>query len=168
MSFKYFNFLILITGLPQQFYFSTKSEFKVYLFSDINSWFGDGRFIVFCNSLSKARDLCSLLYDLKLTLFHMDMDVKQRNLILKSFSSNNIRMLFTLDSINVDEFQLADCIIYYDFPTNPISYLNTITQFKSKLVVNFVNQHDLNTKKIIETICKSSMIPWPTQTTKYV
>lgn len=137
--------------------------------SEINNWFGNGRVVVFCNSLDKAQELCVLLYDLSASLFYIDMDLKQRNLILQLFSSNKIQMLFTLDSTVVKEFEIADCVIYYDFPTNPITYLNTITKFVTNMkVVNFINENDLYTKRVIETICKSSMTPWPNTATKYV
>lgn len=97
------------------------------------------------------------------------MDINQRNQILESFSLNNIRILFTLDSTNADQFQQADCIIYYDLPTNPISYLNRITQYSTDIkVINFINDHDLYTKRIIETICKCSMTQWPYSAVQYV
>lgn len=141
---------------------------KIELFSEINSWFGYGRVVVFCNSLSKAHELCALLYDLRPTLFHLEMDANHRHQILESFTSNQVGMIFTIDSIKVNEFQLADCVVYYDFPKNPICYLNTITEFKPRVnVFNFIQKHELKTKGIIETICKSSMMLWPVKVTKY-
>lgn len=131
---------------------------------EIHETFKTQRTIVFCNSLDKAKKLCTLLQRLEyaVSLFHLEMNAREREIVLEKFSSDMLRMLITTDPIKGNQLQGAAWIINYDLPINPICYLNRVTKCAENLkVLNLINENDDHTKSTIETHNNSYMIQMP-------
>lgn len=121
------------------------------------------RAIIFCNTLDRAQKLLESLTMLNYSVsrFHLEMSASERELILNTFSTDDLQMIITTDPIKGCQFQSADWIINYDFPSNPICYLNRIGKCTEQTkVFNLVNENENDTKLIIERYNKSyPMIP---------
>eukprot|EP00455_Lapot_gusevi_P039404 TRINITY_DN4417_c0_g1_i10.p1 TRINITY_DN4417_c0_g1~~TRINITY_DN4417_c0_g1_i10.p1 ORF type:complete len:284 (+),score=61.09 TRINITY_DN4417_c0_g1_i10:244-1095(+) len=85
--------------------------------------------LIFVESVDRARELFQeLIYDsINVDVIHAERTQTQRENIIKSFRSGKIWMLICTDLMarGID-FKGVSCVINYDFPQTPISYIHRI------------------------------------------
>lgn len=143
---------------------NTQEAWKMNALCEIHETLKTQKAIIFCNTLDKAQKLCESLQRLEypVALFHLQINAREREVILEMFSSNTLRMIVTTDPIKGNQFQQAAWIINYDLPINPICYLNRVTKCTKNIkVLNLINENDDQTKLAIETHNNSFMIQMP-------
>lgn len=143
---------------------NTQEDWKINALCEIFETLKLQKAIIFCNTVDRAQKLCESLQKLEyaVSLFHLEISAPEREQILTMFHSNNLRMLITTDPIKGNQFQNTAWIINYDFPINPICYLDRIAKSAENVkVINLINEFDDQNKSTIEAHCKSYFIQLP-------
>merc|ERR1711937_996106 len=114
----------------QQFYVAVeKEEWKLDTLSDLYETVTITQAVIFCNTRRKVDWLTDKLTarDFTVSAMHGDMEMAQRDLIMKEFRSGSSRVLIATDLLarGIDVQQVS-LVINYDLPANRENYIHRI------------------------------------------
>ena len=113
--------------------------------------------------------------DFPVSATHGDMDMKDREMIMKEFRSGATRVLITTDLLarGIDVQQVS-LVINYDLPTNRENYIHRIGRSgrfgRKGVAINFITADDVRHRymKNIETFYNTQMEEMPTNVADYI
>jgi len=153
----------------RQFYISVeKEEWKLDTLCDLYETLTITQAIIYANTRRKVDWLTDQMRgrDFTVSAMHGDMDMKEREIIMKEFRSGSSRVLITTDLLarGIDVQQVS-LVINYDLPTNLENYIHRIGRsgrFGRKGVsINFLTQDDVRTLRAIEQFYNTQVEEMP-------
>jgi len=142
----------------RQFYVSVeKEEWKLDTLCDLYETVTITQAIIYCNVRRKVDWLTSQMTgrDFTVSAMHGDMDMREREVIMKEFRSGSSRVLITTDLLarGIDVQQVS-LVINYDLPNNLENYLHRIGRSgrfgRKGVAINFVTNDDVANMRAIE------------------
>merc|ERR1712134_154875 len=148
---------LTLEGIKQFYIAVDKEEWKLDTLCDLYETLTITQAIIYCNTRRKVDWLTEKMRerDFTVSAMHGDMDMKEREIIMKEFRSGSSRVLITTDLLarGIDVQQVS-LVINYDLPTNLENYIHRIGRsgrFGRKGVsINFLTQEDVRTLRAIE------------------
>lgn len=120
--------------------------------------------IIFANTKDKVKKLDSILRQARFAAkaFHSDLEQKEREGILNSFKSRQLRILVGTDVISRGiDVEGIDLVINYDSPSDPEDYVHRVgrTARASAMgtAITFINNHDMQKFGSIENLIGSTV-----------
>jgi len=153
----------------RQFYISVdREDWKLETLCDLYETVTITQAIIYCNSRRKVDWLTGEMTrrDFTVSAMHGDMDMREREVIMKEFRSGSSRVLITTDLLarGIDVQQVS-LVINYDLPNNLENYLHRIGRsgrFGRKGVsINFVTADDVKTLRAIEEFYNTQIVEMP-------
>ncbi|XP_050520119.1 uncharacterized protein LOC126893716 isoform X4 [Daktulosphaira vitifoliae] len=148
-----------------QYYFYVQEEWKFEALDKLIEALNLNNIIVYCNTWDKTLWLAENLRIKACTVstVNNDMELNQRQLILKRFHSGSTRLLITNNLLKDDKFKNVEWLINYDLPRNAKKYVRMIIgHFSQRIkVINFITENDTDNKINIETTLKTMMLEIP-------
>lgn len=154
----------------KQFYIACeKEEFKLDTLCDLYETLTITQAIIYCNARRKVDWLTESMKtrDFTVSCTHGDMDMKEREMILKEFRAGATRVLITTDLLarGIDVQQVS-LVINFDLPTNRENYIHRIGRSgrfgRKGVAINFVTAGDVKYMKDIEQYYNTSIGEMPT------
>merc|ERR1719204_696265 len=142
----------------RQFYVSVEREdWKLDTLCDLYETLTITQAIIYCNTRKKTEWLTEKMTqrDFTVSCMHGDMDMSERQLIMREFRSGSTRVLITTDLLarGIDVQQVS-LVINYDLPTNRENYIHRIGRSgrfgRKGVAINFVTNSDVRVMKDIE------------------
>ncbi|CAF5132459.1 unnamed protein product [Rotaria sp. Silwood1] len=142
----------------RQFYANVeREEWKLDTLYDLLDGLTITQTIIFCNTNRKIDLLTEKLRTRNLTVsaLHSNMDIKQRNDVIKEFLTGVSRILIRTDTVgsNIDIAQVS-LVINYDLPINRENYVHRIGRSgafgRKGVAINFITNDEQQTLKNIE------------------
>jgi translation initiation factor 4A len=148
---------LTLEGIRQFFISVEKEQWKLDTLCDLYETVTITQAIIYCNSRRKVDWLTEQMRgrDFTVSAMHGEMEMKEREVIMREFRSGSSRVLITTDLLarGIDVQQVS-LVINYDLPNNIENYLHRIGRsgrFGRKGVsINFVTEDDVRTMRAIE------------------
>merc|ERR1712194_438643 len=148
---------LTLEGIRQFYVAIEKEEWKLDTLCDLYETLTITQAIIYCNTRRKVDWLTDKMRerDFTVSAMHGDMDMKEREIIMKEFRSGSSRVLITTDLLarGIDVQQVS-LVINYDLPTNRENYIHRIGRggrFGRKgVAINFLTAEDVRTLREIE------------------
>lgn len=153
----------------RQFYISVeKEQWKLDTLIDLYETVTITQAIIYCNSRRKVDWLTDQMTqrDFTVSAMHGDMDMKEREVIMKEFRSGSSRVLITTDLLarGIDVQQVS-LVINFDLPNNLENYLHRIGRSgrfgRKGVAINFVSDNDVATLRAIEQFYNTQVEEMP-------
>jgi len=153
----------------RQFYVSVEQEgFKLDTLCDLYETVTITQAIIYCNARRKVDWLTEQMRsrDFTVSAMHGEMDMKEREVIMKEFRSGSSRVLITTDLLarGIDVQQVS-LVINYDLPSNLENYIHRIGRSgrfgRKGVAINFVTVEDVRTLRQIETFYNTQIDEMP-------
>jgi len=120
---------LTLEGIRQFYIAVDREEWKLDTLCDLYETVTITQAIIYCNSRRKVDWLTDQMRrrDFTVSAMHGDMDMKEREIIMKEFRSGSSRVLITTDLLarGIDVQQVS-LVINYDLPTNNENYIHRI------------------------------------------
>jgi translation initiation factor 4A len=137
-------------GIKQFYVGIEKEDFKLDTLSDLYETLTITQAIIYCNTRRKVDWLTENMQkrDFTVSATHGDMDMRERELIMKEFRSGSTRVLITTDLLarGIDVQQVS-LVINYDLPTNRENYIHRIGRSgrfgRKGVAINFITEGDM-------------------------
>jgi len=142
----------------QQFYIAVdKEDWKLETLCDLYETLTICQSIIYCNTRRKADDLALEMEkrDFTVSTIHADIEQKDRERIMREFSSGSTRVLISTDLLarGIDVQQVS-LVINYDLPKDQENYLHRIGRSgrfgRKGTAINFVTGSDARAMRDIE------------------
>jgi translation initiation factor 4A len=142
----------------KQFYISVeKEQWKMETLCDLYETVTITQAIIYCNARRKVDWLTDQMRkrDFTVSAMHGDMEMKEREVIMREFRSGSSRVLITTDLLarGIDVQQVS-LVINYDLPNNIENYLHRIGRSgrfgRKGVAINFVTEDDVRLLRQIE------------------
>jgi len=153
----------------RQFYVSVeKEEWKLDTLCDLYETLTITQAIIYCNTRKKTEWLTEKMTqrDFTVSCMHGDMDMSERQLIMREFRSGSTRVLITTDLLarGIDVQQVS-LVINYDLPTNRENYIHRIGRSgrfgRKGVAINFVSKDDVQALREIEQFYRTEVEEMP-------
>jgi len=153
----------------RQFYISVEREdWKLDTLCDLYETLTITQAIIYCNTRQKTEWLQDKMTsrDFTVSCMHGDMDMSNRQLIMREFRSGSSRVLITTDLLarGIDVQQVS-LVINYDLPINRENYIHRIGRSgrfgRKGVAINFVSQEDVRTLREIEQFYRTEIEEMP-------
>jgi len=153
----------------RQFYVSVeKEDWKLDTLCDLYETLTITQAIIYCNTRRKTEWLTEKMThrDFTVSCMHGDMDMSERQLIMREFRSGSTRVLITTDLLarGIDVQQVS-LVINYDLPTNRENYIHRIGRSgrfgRKGVAINFVSQEDVRSLREIEQFYRTEIEEMP-------
>merc|ERR1712093_197906 len=159
---------LTLEGIRQFYIAVEKEEWKLDTLCDLYETLTITQAIIYANTRRKVDWLTDKMRerDFTVSAMHGDMDMKEREIIMKEFRSGSSRVLITTDLLarGIDVQQVS-LVINYDLPTNLENYIHRIgrsSRFGRKGVsINFLTQDDVRTLRAIEQFYNTQVDEMP-------
>lgn len=159
---------LTLDGIKQFYIDVGQEEFKLDTLCDLYETLAITQAIIYCNTRRKVDWLVENMQkrDFTVSATHGEMEMKDRELILKEFRSGASRVLITTDLLarGIDVQQVS-LVINYDLPTNRENYIHRIGRggrFGRKGVsINFLTSADVPYMTEIEKFYDTSVEEMP-------
>jgi len=159
---------LTLEGIRQFYIAVEKEEWKLDTLCDLYETLTITQAIIYANTRRKVDWLTEKMRerDFTVSAMHGDMDMKEREIIMKEFRSGSSRVLITTDLLarGIDVQQVS-LVINYDLPTNLENYIHRIGRsgrFGRKGVsINFLTQDDVRTLRAIEQFYNTQVDEMP-------
>jgi len=159
---------LTLEGIKQFYIAVEKEEWKLDTLCDLYETVTITQAVIFCNTRRKVDWLTEKMHAREFTVsaMHGDMDMKQRELLMKEFRSGSSRVLITTDLLarGIDVQQVS-LVINYDLPTNRENYIHRIGRggrFGRKgVAINFVTTEDVRMLRDIEQFYNTQIDEMP-------
>jgi translation initiation factor 4A len=159
---------LTLEGIRQFYIAVEKEEWKLDTLCDLYETLTITQAIIYANTRRKVDWLTDKMRerDFTVSAMHGDMDMKEREIIMKEFRSGSSRVLITTDLLarGIDVQQVS-LVINYDLPTNLENYIHRIGRsgrFGRKGVsINFLTQDDVRTLRAIEQFYNTQVDEMP-------
>ncbi len=161
---------LTLDGIKQFYIDVGREEYKFDTLCDLYDTLSITQAIIYCNTRRKVDWLVEKLQerDFTVSATHGEMDMKDRELILKEFRSGASRVLITTDLLarGIDVQQVS-LVINYDLPTNRENYIHRIGRggrFGRKgVAINFLTAADVKYMKEIEEFYNTQVEEMPAE-----
>merc|ERR1712223_599189 len=148
---------LTLDGIKQFYVAVEKEEWKLDTLCDLYETLTITQAIIYCNTRRKVEWLMEKMThrDFTVSGMHGEMEMRNRQLIMKEFRSGSSRVLITTDLLarGIDVQQVS-LVINYDLPTNRENYIHRIGRggrFGRKgVAINFVTDDDKRALQDIE------------------
>jgi len=148
---------LTLEGIRQFYVAVEKEDWKLDTLCDLYETLTITQAIIYCNTRRKTEWLCEKMThrDFTVSAMHGDMEMQQRQLIMREFRSGSSRVLITTDLLarGIDVQQVS-LVINYDLPTNRENYLHRIGRSgrfgRKGVAINFVTTDDVRSLREIE------------------
>jgi len=148
---------LTLEGIRQFYVAVEKEDWKLDTLCDLYETLTITQAIIYCNTRRKTEWLCEKMThrDFTVSAMHGDMEMQQRQLIMREFRSGSSRVLITTDLLarGIDVQQVS-LVINYDLPTNRENYLHRIGRSgrfgRKGVAINFVTTEDVRSLREIE------------------
>lgn len=159
---------LTLEGIRQFYIAVEKEEWKLDTLCDLYETLTITQAIIYANTRRKVDWLTEKMRerDFTVSAMHGDMDMKEREIIMKEFRSGSSRVLITTDLLarGIDVQQVS-LVINYDLPTNLENYIHRIGRsgrFGRKGVsINFLTADDVRTLRAIEQFYNTQVDEMP-------
>merc|ERR1712146_602458 len=148
---------LTLEGIRQFYVAIEKEEWKIDTLCDLYETLTITQAIIYCNTRRKVDFLADQMSkrDFTVSTMHVELDQKERDLIMREFRSGSSRVLISTDLLarGIDVQQVS-LVINFDLPQNMENYLHRIGRggrFGRKgVAINFVSQRDVQMLREIE------------------
>jgi len=153
----------------RQFYISVEREdWKLDTLCDLYETLTITQAIIYCNTRQKTEWLTDKMTsrDFTVSCMHGEMDMSNRQLIMREFRSGSSRVLITTDLLarGIDVQQVS-LVINYDLPINRENYIHRIGRSgrfgRKGVAINFVSQEDVRALREIEQFYRTEIEEMP-------
>jgi len=153
----------------RQFYISVEREdWKLDTLCDLYETLTITQAIIYCNTRQKTEWLTDKMTsrDFTVSCMHGDMDMSNRQLIMREFRSGSSRVLITTDLLarGIDVQQVS-LVINYDLPINRENYIHRIGRSgrfgRKGVAINFISQEDVRALREIEAFYRTEIEEMP-------
>jgi len=153
----------------RQFYISVEREdWKLDTLCDLYETLTITQAIIYCNTRQKTEWLQEKMAsrDFTVSCMHGDMEMSNRQLIMREFRSGSSRVLITTDLLarGIDVQQVS-LVINYDLPINRENYIHRIGRSgrfgRKGVAINFVSQDDVRALREIEAFYRTEIEEMP-------
>jgi len=159
---------LTLEGIKQFYIAVEKEEWKLDTLCDLYETVTITQAVIFCNTRRKVDWLTEKMHAREFTVsaMHGDMEMKQREVLMKEFRSGSSRVLITTDLLarGIDVQQVS-LVINYDLPTNRENYIHRIGRggrFGRKgVAINFVTTEDVRMLRDIEQFYNTQIDEMP-------
>jgi len=159
---------LTLEGIKQYFIAIDKEDWKLETLCDLYKTITITQAIIYCNTRRKVDWLTDEMKkrDFTVSSIHADMEMRNRELIMRQFRNGDSRVLITTDLLarGIDVQQVS-LVINYDLPPNRENYIHRIGRsgrFGRKGVsVNLITEEDLNDLKDIEKFYNTQIEEMP-------
>jgi translation initiation factor 4A len=148
---------LTLEGIKQFFIAVEKEQWKLGTLCDLYETLTITQAIIYCNSRRKVDWLTEEMKkkDFTVSAMHGEMEMKEREVIMKEFRSGSSRVLITTDLLALGiDVQQVSLVINYDLPSNIENYLHRIGRSgrfgRKGVAINFVTEDDVRTLRSIE------------------
>jgi len=159
---------LTLDGIKQFYVAVEKDEWKLDTLCDLYETLTITQAIIYCNTRRKVAWLTESMQkrDFTVSATHGDMEMRERELIMKEFRSGSTRVLITTDLLarGIDVQQVS-LVINYDLPTNRENYIHRIGRSgrfgRKGVAINFITAGDAKYLKDIEQFYNTSIEEMP-------
>jgi translation initiation factor 4A len=159
---------LTLDGIKQFYVAVEKEEWKLDTLCDLYETLTITQAIIYCNTRRKVDWLTEQMQkrDFTVSATHGDMDMRERELIMKEFRSGSTRVLITTDLLarGIDVQQVS-LVINYDLPTNRENYIHRIGRSgrfgRKGVAINFITAADVKYIKDIEQFYNTTIEEMP-------
>jgi len=159
---------LTLEGIKQFYIAVEREEWKLDTLCDLYETVTITQAIIYCNTRRKVDWLTEQMRgrDFTVSCMHGDMDMKEREIIMKEFRSGSSRVLITTDLLarGIDVQQVS-LVINYDLPTNQENYIHRIGRSgrfgRKGASINFVTNDDVRTMREIEAFYNTQISEMP-------
>lgn len=159
---------LTLDGIKQFYVAVNREEWKLETLCDLYETLTITQAIIYCNTRRKVDWLTQQMQgrDFTVSATHGDMDMRERELIMKEFRSGSSRVLITTDLLarGIDVQQVS-LVINYDLPTNRENYIHRIGRSgrfgRKGVAINFVTEGDVRYMKDIEDFYNTQIDEMP-------
>jgi len=153
----------------RQFYISVEREdWKLDTLCDLYETLTITQAIIYCNTRQKTEWLQDQMTsrDFTVSCMHGDMDMSNRQLIMREFRSGSSRVLITTDLLarGIDVQQVS-LVINYDLPINRENYIHRIGRSgrfgRKGVAINFICKDDVRALREIEQFYRTEIDEMP-------
>ena len=153
----------------RQFYIKTEKElWKFETLCDLYEQISVSQTIIYVNSIRRGQDLKAELENKQFTvsLIHSNMNVYERNVIMKEFRNGATRILISTDLLSRGiDIQQISVVVNYDIPRNKDCYLHRIGRSgrfgRKGVAINLVTRNDERALYDIQDYYKIDIDPMP-------
>merc|ERR1712083_713969 len=140
---------LTLEGIKQFYVAVEREDWKLDTLCDLYETLTITQAIIYCNTRRKTEWLCEKMThrDFTVSAMHGDMEMQDRQLIMREFRSGSSRVLITTDLLarGIDVQQVS-LVINYDLPTNRENYIHRIGRSgrfgRKGVAINFVTEED--------------------------
>jgi len=159
---------LTLEGIRQFFVDVSQENWKLETLVDLYETITITQAIIYCNSRRKVDWLAKELRDRDHTVscMHGEMDMKDRDLIMKEFRSGSSRILITTDLLarGIDVQQVS-LVINFDIPISIENYLHRIGRSgrfgRKGVAINFITEKDAPQVRAIEQFYQTQIEEMP-------
>jgi translation initiation factor 4A len=159
---------LTLEGIRQFYIAVDREEWKLDTLCDLYETVTITQAIIYCNSRRKVDWLTEQMRqrDFTVSAMHGDMDMKDREIIMKEFRSGSSRVLITTDLLarGIDVQQVS-LVINYDLPTNNENYIHRIGRSgrfgRKGVAINFVTTDDVRAMRSLEQFYNTQIDEMP-------
>jgi len=159
---------LTLEGIKQFYVAVEREDWKLDTLCDLYETLTITQAIIYCNTRRKTEWLCEkmTLRDFTVSAMHGDMDMTDRQLIMREFRSGSSRVLITTDLLarGIDVQQVS-LVINYDLPTNRENYIHRIGRSgrfgRKGVAINFVTTEDVRALREIEQFYNTQIEEMP-------
>lgn len=159
---------LTLDGIKQFYVGVEKENWKLDTLCDLYETLTIVQAIIYCNTRRKVEWLTEKMHqrDFTVSAMHGDMEMQQRQLIMKEFRSGSSRVLITTDLLarGIDVQQVS-LVINYDLPTNRENYIHRIGRSgrfgRKGIAINFVTHEDVPNLRQIEQFYNTQIDEMP-------
>lgn len=159
---------LTLEGIRQFYIAVDREEWKLDTLCDLYETVTITQAIIYCNSRRKVDWLTDQMRkrDFTVSAMHGDMDMKEREIIMKEFRSGSSRVLITTDLLarGIDVQQVS-LVINYDLPSNNENYIHRIGRSgrfgRKGVAINFVTADDVRNMRSLEQFYNTQIEEMP-------
>jgi translation initiation factor 4A len=159
---------LTLDGIKQFYVAVEREEWKLETLCDLYETLTITQAMIYCNTRRKVDWLTGEMTkrDFTVSCTHGDMDMRERELIMREFRSGSSRVLITTDMLarGIDVQQVS-LVINYDLPTNRENYIHRIGRSgrfgRKGVAINFVTEADVRSMKDIEQFYNTQIDEMP-------
>jgi len=159
---------ITLDGIRQFYVAVEREEWKLDTLCDLYETLTITQAIIYCNTRRKTEWLTEKMThrDFTVSCMHGDMEMSERQLIMREFRSGSTRVLITTDLLarGIDVQQVS-LVINYDLPTNRENYIHRIGRSgrfgRKGVAINFVSKDDVQALREIEQFYRTEIEEMP-------
>merc|ERR1712048_771385 len=159
---------LTLEGIRQFYIAVEKEEWKLDTLCDLYETLTITQAIIYANTRRKVDWLTEKMRerDFTVSAMHGDMDMEEREIIMKEFRSGSSRVLITTDLLarGIDVQQVS-LVINYDLPNQRETYIHRIGRSgrfgRKGVAINFVTADDVRTLRDIEQFYQTEITEMP-------